>query len=55
VFYDKDGEALKQVTQKGDGFLVPEDSQGQAEWESEQYDPAVSVLIHFTEVRLDDL
>ena len=38
VFYDKGGEALKQVAQRGGGCPVPADTQGHAAGGSEHTD-----------------
>ena len=35
IFYNKGGEALAQVAQRGDGWPIPVDIQGQAGWGSE--------------------
>mgnify|MGYP001853027772 CR=1 FL=1 len=35
TFYNKGGEALEQVAQRGGGSPVPGDIQGQAGWDSE--------------------
>ena len=45
MFYNKSGEALAQVAQRGGECPVPGDAQGQAGWGSEQPDPAVDIPV----------
>ena len=54
-FYNKDGEALEQVSQRCDGYSVLGDIQGQAGPGSEQSDLAVGVPVHCRKVGLDGL
>jgi len=52
---NKDSEALEQVTQRGDGCPVPQDSQGQTGQGPGQPDLAVGVPVHCREVGPGDL
>ena len=54
-FYNKGGEALEQVAQRGDGCPVPEDTRGQAGWGSEQSDIAVGFPVDYRGVGLRGL
>ena len=46
VCYNKSGEALEQVVQRGGGCPIPGDTEGQAGWGSKQPGRAVGVPIH---------
>lgn len=52
ILYDKGSEAQEQ---RGGGFPIPEDIQGQAERGSEHTVLAVDVLVHCRAVGRDDL
>ena len=54
-FYDKDGETLGQVAQRGCGCPIPGDIQGQGGPGSEQCDLAAGVPAHCRGVGLGDL
>jgi len=54
-FYNKDGEALEQVSQRCDGYSVLGDIQGQAGPGSERPDVAIHVSVHCRIVGLDDI
>ena len=55
--YNKGGDVLTQVAQRGGGSPIPGDIQGQAGWGSEHLDLTVGVQvpIHCRGVRLDGL
>ena len=55
VFYNKGGEALAQVAQRGGGCPIPGDTQGQTGQGSEQSNLAVSAPVHCRGVGLDGL
>ena len=48
-------EALAQVAQRGGGYPIPGDIQGQTEWGCEQPDRAVGVPVHCRGVELNNL
>jgi len=53
--YSKVGEALNEVTQRGDGCPVLRDTQGRSGQGSEHPDLAADVPVHCREVGLEDL
>ena len=53
-FYNKNVEALEQITQRGGRSPVPGDIQNQAGWDSEQPDLSIDVPVHCREVELGD-
>ena len=54
-FYNKSGEELKQIAQRGDGCPIPGDIQGQAAQGSQQPDLAAGVPLHCRRVGPDGL
>ena len=55
IFYDEDGETVKQATQRGGGCPIPGNIQGQAGQGSEQSDLVEDVPAHCRWVGLDGL
>lgn len=55
VLYNQGGEALGQAAQRGGGYLILGDTQGQAARDSEQPDLTISVPVHCSVVGLDGL
>jgi len=49
-FYNKDGETLAQVAQRGGGCLIPGNTQDHTQGDSEQADVAEGVPVHSTEL-----
>ena len=55
MFYNKGGEAVEQVAQRGGGCPIPEDTQGQVGWGPGQPDLAVGVPAHCRKTEPDGL
>jgi len=54
-FYSESGETLAQVAQRGGGYPIPRDIQGQVGWGSEQPDPVEDVPVYCRGVGLGNL
>jgi len=55
MFYDKGGETLEQVAQRGSGGPIPGNIQGQVGWHSEKSDLVEDIPAHCRGVGLGDL